>query len=279
MLAMQIIVEFTKMNGAGNDFIVIDNRFYRFSDEELSGFARRLCPRRQGIGADGLLAFNPPEDAGHDFRMRYVNADGTVGSMCGNGARCLVLFARWAGMDTPEMQVETDAGVFRAEGPEAGFVRIYQHALADYTPHRVLASMAEMDVADAHYIWTGTEHLVCFVDRVADIPVGAWGPPIRQDDALAPAGANIDFVEIADDDLLRVRTYEKGVESETLACGTGAVASAVVSRMLERTGADRIEVDMPGGRLTVGFRLEKGGVQGLYLEGPAEAVFRGTFEA
>lgn len=276
---MQIIVEFTKMNGAGNDFIVIDNRFYRFSDEELSGFARRLCPRRKGIGADGLLAFNAPDDAGHDFRMRYVNADGTIGTMCGNGARCLVLFARRAGLDASEMRVETDAGVFRAEGSEDGPVRIYQHALADYTPHRVLRSMSEMDVADAHYIWTGTEHLVCFVDHVADIPVGAWGPAIRQDEALAPAGANIDFVEVIDDNRLLVRTYEKGVEAETLACGTGAVASAVVARMLERTDSDRIDVDMPGGRLTVGFRLEERGVQDLYLEGPAEAVYRGTFEA
>ena len=139
--------------------------------------------------------------------------------------------------------------------------------------------MAETGVADAHYIWPGTEHLVCFVDRVADIPVGAWGPAIRQDEALAPAGANIDFVEVVDDDRLFVRTYEKGVESETLACGTGAVASAVVARMLERTESDRIYVDMPGGRLTVGFRLEEGGVQDLYLEGPAEVVYRGTFEA
>lgn len=276
---MQIIVEFTKMNGAGNDFIVIDNRFYRFSDEELSGFARRLCPRRKGIGADGLLAFNAPDDAGHDFRMRYVNADGTIGTMCGNGARCLVLFARRAGLDTSEMQVETDAGVFRAEESEDGAVRVYQHALAGYTPHRVLRSMAEMDIVDAHYIWTGTEHLVCFVDRVADTPVGAWGPAIRQDEALAPAGANIDFVEVMDDNRLLVRTYEKGVEAETLACGTGAVASAAVARMLERTEADRIYVDMPGGRLTVGIRLEGGAIRDMYLEGPAEVVYRGTFEA
>jgi diaminopimelate epimerase len=211
--------------------------------------------------------------------MRYVNADGTIGTMCGNGARCLVLFARRAGMDASEMRVETDAGVFRAKGSEDGPVRIYQHALADYTPHRVLDSMAEMDIADAHYIWTGTEHLVCFVDHVADTPVGAWGPVIRQDEALAPAGANIDFVEVIDDNRLLVRTYEKGVEAETLACGTGAVASAVVARMLERTDSDRIDVDMPGGRLTVGFRLEEWGVQDLYLEGPAEAVYRGTFEA
>ncbi len=211
--------------------------------------------------------------------MRYVNADGTIGTMCGNGARCLVLFARRAGLDTSAMRVETDAGVFRAEGAEDGSFRIYQDALADYTPHRALHSMAETDIADAHYIWTGTEHLVCFVDRVADIPVDAWGPAIRQDEALAPAGANIDFVEVVDAHRLLVRTYEKGVEAETLACGTGAVASAVVARMLERAEGDRIHVDMPGGRLTVGVRLEEGGIQAMYLEGPAEVVYRGTFEA
>ena len=175
---MQIIVEFTKMNGAGNDFIVIDNRFYHFSDEELSGFAQRLCPRRKGIGADGLLAFNSPDDAGHDFRMHYFNADGTIGTMCGNGARCLVLFARRAGMDKPEMWVETDAGVLQAEGSKTG--RCASTSMRWPAIHRTgySAAMAETDVADAHYIWTGTEHLVCFADRVADIPVGVWGPAI-----------------------------------------------------------------------------------------------------
>ena len=154
------------------------------------------------------------------------------------------------------MRIETDAGVFRAEGSEDGSVRIYQHALAGYTPHRVLRSMAKMDIADAHYVWTGTEHLVVFRGSYGRYSVGAWGPAIRQDEALAPAGANIDFVEIIDDNRLLVRTYEKGVEAETLACGTGAVASAAVARMLERTESDRIYVDMPGGRLTVGIRLE-----------------------
>lgn len=267
------------MNGAGNDFIVIDNRFYRFSDEELSAFAQRLCPRRTGIGADGLLAFNPSSEAECDFRMRYVNADGAFGTMCGNGARCLVLFARRAGMDAPVLRFETDAGVFRAESPAPGVVRTYQHALADYAPRQGLASLANTDVADAHYIWTGTEHLVCFVDCAADVPAMQWGAVLRQDEALAPAGANIDFVEVASTDRLLVRTYEKGVEAETLACGTGAIASAVVARMLRRAESDRICVDMPGGRLTVGFPLRDRDVRDIYLEGPAEATFRGTFEA
>ncbi len=276
---MQLVVEFTKMNGAGNDFIVIDNRFYRFSDEELSGFARRLCPRRTSIGADGLLAFNPSNEAACDFRMRYVNADGAFGTMCGNGARCLVLFARQAGMDAPVLRFETDAGVFRAESPARGLVRMYQHALADYAPRPGLASLANTDIAEAHYIWTGTEHLVCFVDCLANVPVTRWGQALRRDEGLAPAGANIDFVEAASKDRLLARTYEKGVEAETLACGTGAIASAVVARMLRRVESDRIHVDMPGGRLTVGFPPEDRGVRDIYLEGPAEATFRGTFEA
>lgn len=276
---MQLVVEFTKMNGAGNDFIVIDNRFYRFSDEELSGFAQRLCPRRTGIGADGLLAFNPPNEAECDFRMRYVNADGAFGTMCGNGARCLALFARRAGMDAPSLRFETDAGVFRAESPAPGLARVYQHALSDYARQDALASLANMDIADAHYIWTGTEHLVCFVDCVADVPATQWGALLRWDEALAPAGANIDFVEVASADRLLARTYEKGVEAETLACGTGAIASAVVARMLGRAESDRICVDMPGGRLAVGFPPEDSDMRDIYLEGPAEATFRGTFEA
>ena len=276
---MRLVVEFTKMNGAGNDFIVIDNRFYRFSDEELSDFARRLCPRRTAVGADGLLAFNAPEDAACDFRMRYVNADGAFGTMCGNGARCLVLFARQADMDAPELRFETDAGVFRAESTADGLVRVHQPALADFAPRPGLASVAKAGLDEAHYIWTGTEHLVCFVDRVADIPVERWGRAIRRDEALAPAGANVDFVEAAGDGRLLARTYEKGVEAETLACGTGAVACAVAARLLGRAAGDRIHVDMPGGRLTVGLRLEGGDVRDIYLEGPAEASFRGSFEA
>ncbi len=129
-----------------------------------------------------------------------------------------------------------------------------------------------------HYVWTGTEHVVCFVDDVTSTPVATWGPAIRSDEALDPTGANVNFVQVVSADRLIARTYEKGVEDETLACGTGAIAAAVTARLLGRTSRNRIEVSMPGGVLTVGFELTGDVVSDLYLEGPAEAVFRGTIE-
>lgn len=270
------------MNGAGNDFVVIDNRFYHFSDEELVDLAPRLCRRRFGIGADGLLAFSLPVEYGHDYRMRYVNGDGSIGTMCGNGARCLARFARRAGLASPELIFETDAGVFRAQVPDddEGPVRIYLGAPRHFAPDRHFEGIAETVGSDAHYIWTGTEHLVCFVDDLEAVPVKLWGRRIRRDHELAPAGANIDFVQVSDGGSARLaaRTFEKGVEDETYACGTGAVAAAVVARLLGRLDGDRIEVDMPGGRLVVGFRLEGATISELYLEGPADVVYRGTFE-
>ncbi len=281
MTPRKLVVEFTKMNGAGNDFIVIDNRFYRFTDDELAGLARRFCPRRTGIGADGLLAFDPPREEGRHFRMRYRNADGSLGTMCGNGARCLVRFARWAGIEDEDMVFETDAGVYRAHLPSApdAPVRLFVPPPRDIRPDVRLEAAPPHPV---HYIWTGTEHLVCFVNAVAEAPVGTAGPVWRADPALAPNGANVNFVEVdahADGrPRLLVRTYEKGVEAETLACGTGALAAGITARWLGYVDAGVVDVQMPGGVLTVGCEVNGTEVANVFLEGPAETVFRGTVE-
>lgn len=281
----KLVVEFTKMNGAGNDFIVLDNRFYHFSDDELSDLAARYCLRRVGIGADGLLAFASPRDEGHHFRMRYYNADGSLATMCGNGARCLARFARMAGLSAEELVFETDAGVYRAIAPtDAGApVRLFVDPPQDWRPARPLAA-SDVGPSTVHYIWTGTEHTVCLVDDVSTAPVDTWGPVIRRNSALAPAGANVNFVEVIDDGragehaTLRVRTYEKGVEAETLACGTGALAAALTARLLGWIAREAVQVAMPGGVLGVGFGLDGEEVRDLFLEGPAVAVYRGTIE-
>lgn len=282
MMTRKLVVEFTKMNGAGNDFVVIDNQYHHFSDEELVDLAPRLCNRRLGIGADGLMAFNLPREQGHDYRMRYVNADGSIGTMCGNGARCLARFARQAGLTGQELIFETDAGTYRALVPneERMSVRIYFDSPRHFEPNRRLDSVDSTKGGNAHYIWTGTEHLVCFVDNVQVVPVSDWGPRIRRDKGLAPTGANIDFVQVEWNGKVRLitRTFEKGVEDETYACGTGAVAAAVVAQLLGQVDGDRVIVDMPGGHLVVGMKLDGDAVRELYLEGPAEFVFRGTVE-
>ena len=285
----RLVLEFTKMNGAGNDFVVLDNRFYFFTDDELAAMARRLCRRHTGIGADGLLALALPEDEAHHFRMRYVNADGSFGTMCGNGARCLARFARHAGIGGEPLLFESDAGLCRASVPDVGEdaapVRLFLQPPQHFKPDHEIKSEEARRSGPVHYLWTGTEHAVCFVPDVRQTSVERLGPALRHDAALAPTGANADFAEVVqpgDRDgtraRLRVRTFEKGVEAETEACGTGAVAAAVAARLLGHTAADVTDVQMPGGLLTVGFRLEGDDVRDVYLEGPAEVVFRGTVE-
>ena len=274
-----LIVPFTKMNGAGNDFVVLDNRFLRFSVDELAEIARRVCPRRTGVGADGLLALDSDETA--DFRMRYRNADGSLGTMCGNGARCLARFAARAGLGREEdgatlLDFETDGGRYRARVDA-------QTVTLDVPPPRAFAaSPAVSALGEVFSIWTGTEHAVVFVDDVDAAPVREEGERLRHDPAFAPTGTNVDFVERAGGGngtgRVRVRTFEKGVEAETLACGTGAVASAIVARLAGGLDADEIAVEMPGGTLGVSFALREGEVQDLRLSGPAETVYEGTLE-
>lgn len=256
------------MSGAGNDFIVLDNRFYFFPVEELSQMAIRYCARRTGIGADGILALEASEVA--DFRMRYLNADGSIGTMCGNGARCLARYAASAGIepareDTP-LRFETDAGSYEAEMLPEG-VRLY---IPDYQGFAALP--ADHEGPERCYLWTGTEHLVVFVESVEEADVAGLGPRLRRTNL--PAGANVNFAEV-DGQRLRLRTFEKGVEAETLACGTGATAAAAAARLTGRLAGETVDVHMPGGVLTIGFHADG---RARYLEGPAETVFRGTLE-
>lgn len=277
-MARKLIVEFTKMNGAGNDFVVVDNRFFNFSDEELSALAQRWCPRRVGIGADGVLALSAPSSGDHHFRMRYVNADGSIASMCGNGARCLARYARRAGIDHERLRFETDAGTFEALAPaeESDPVRLFVPPPEAYRPDVALAGLGANEQWD--YLWTGTHHAVAFVDDVEAAPVSQLGPAVRHHETFQPEGTNVNFVQVAGDEDVRVRTFEKGVEAETLACGTGALASALVSRLRGRVHADAVRVHMPGGTLTVGAQRRGESFDDVYLEGPAQTVYRGTLE-
>lgn len=281
-MAKKLVLHFTKMNGAGNDFVVIDNRFYHFSHEELVSIARRWCPRRTGVGADGLLAFEEPEEDRYDYRMRYYNTDGSIGTMCGNGARCLARFARDAGMEREELQFESDAGVYRAQVPEdhEDGVRLFVQPPRRFQRGLQLAGKyaEEAGLSPLYYIWPGVEHVVCFVDDVDAVPVDRLGRAIRHDEALAPAGANVNFVEVRPDGSLKVRTFEKGVEAETLACGTGALASGIVAGLEHKTESMPVHVQMPGGVLTVGFDRNGDELTRVFLEGPAVVVFRGTLE-
>ena len=272
-----LVVEFTKMTGAGNDFIVIDNRFFHFTDEELAAFAARFCKRRLGIGADGLLALNPATSSEHHFRMRYFNADGSPATMCGNGARCLAKFAYEGGIEASPLVFETDAGVYRAQ-IAAGSDRV-RLSMTDPRDYRPVVRLSHPRNAPVSFIWTGTEHAVTFVDNLDDIDVEREGSRIRRDPAFGAHGANANFVEVlGEGDAIRLRTFEKGVEAETPACGTGAVASAIVTRLARRSRASSIDVHVRGGMLRVSFSRDDDGIRNVEMEGPAEAIFRGSFE-
>lgn len=274
-----LTVEFTKMDGAGNDFIVIDNRFYYFSDSELASIAKRFCTRRTGIGADGLLALNAPQTDGAHMALRYFNADGSIG-MCGNGARCLVWFAHLSEIAADRYIIETDSGIYEATIEGDGFVKMYVPEPHSYSP--------DLDVSEwlpesppGSYIWTGTDHAVLFVDDLDSLAVTEIGRLIRYCAALSPAGSNVNFVAIPEGraNQLVVRTYERGVEAETLACGTGAMATALVAVLQGRIDGPPVSVRMPGGILDVDFVTgENGEVRNVSLSGPARVTYRGTIQ-
>lgn len=273
-------VEFTKMQGTGNDFIVLDNRRYRFSRKQLSNLAASWCPRRFGVGADGLLALDDPTIPEAEYRMQYVNSDGSRATMCGNGARCLARFARQHGFELSELAFETDAGLYRAEvsDVESGPVRLFVPDVTDVQSTVNLQRERPMGIDRLCYAHAGTEHLVAFVDDLEAVPVNAWGKQLRQDPSLAPAGANVNFLRTSGEGELHVRTYEKGVEGETLSCGTGVLAAAAVAAQLGQIDdGEPVTVRTEGGSLQVGIANTDRGPE-RYLEGPAIPVFRGTIE-
>lgn len=277
-----LVLEFTKMEGAGNDFVVLDNRFFAFAEADLARLAAHLCPRTRSVGADGLLALDHGTD-GADFRMHYHNADGSRATMCGNGARCLARYARRAGLDRDRLVFDTDAGRYVADVPDNRDAPVRLHVPPPRDLHKTTVAGA-----DVTFVWTGTEHVVAFVGDVGALDLDAFARPLRHADVLAPRGANVNAVQVLDAGRgggparLRVRTFEKGVEAETQACGTGALAVALVARLGGHVAEGPVAVEMPGGVLAVDFEGAAGdaaeAVHGLTLSGPAQTTFRGTVD-
>ena len=265
-------IRFTKMNGAGNDFVVIDNLSGEFSlDRET---IERLCDRHRGIGADGLLAVEPAVGAA-DFRMRYYNSDGGEAEMCGNGARC---FARFAArlMDIPPhaLSFETQAGPITAV-LSGDSVTLDMGVPKDHRPTQILL-LADREMT-IHFLNTGVPHAVAFVENVEEIDIRAKGSSLRYHEAFSPKGTNANFAQVMDDGTLVLRTYERGVEDETLACGTGVCATALL-HALETEAPSPVRVKVRGGdTLSVSFeKTETGGFEKVRLTGPADFVFEGT---
>lgn len=258
------------MNGAGNDFILIDNRG---GDVHLNpNQIARLCDRHRGIGADGILLLESASDHA-DFRMRYFNADGGEAEMCGNGARCFARFAHKMAGAEHNISFETPAGVISAE-LAGNLVTLQMTEPTDLRRSVPLQIGAVKRVV--HFINSGVPHVVVFVAQIAEVDVPREGSAIRHHEAFSPKGANVNFIEKRGADKIAVRTYERGVEDETLACGTGVVASALVFAATENVNGPISVLARGGDELQVGFRKTDGQFKNVTLTGPAEFVFEGT---
>ncbi len=263
-------IPFTKMQGSGNDFIVIDNRSHLIKNRPE--FARRVCPRKTGIGADGVLLLEKSRVA--DFKMRIFNPDGSEPGMCGNGARCIARFAHLKKMVGEKCSFETLSGkIFSQVKKDGVCIRMKDPS----PPHLNL----EINLGDGsytgHFLDTGVPHFVLFVPQVEKIDLPEMGSRIRYHRKFQPGGTNVDFAEIKDE-TVRMRTYERGVEAETLSCGTGAVATAIAANLVY-TLSSPVKIKTLGGDLKVYFH--KSGPHKfteVFLEGEAEVVYEGKWE-
>ena len=252
------MTQFFKYHGTGNDFVMIDNREGGFDDSIKN--VEFLCHRRFGIGADGLILIENAE--GFDFRMRYFNADGNEGSMCGNGGRCAVKFASDLGI------FETTTSFIAVDGPHHAMVENDEVSLGMIDVEEII------DETNGYFLNTGSPHLVIFQENLDNLDVKRQGAAIRYSDYwLSRGGVNVNFVQIVDDENLKVRTYERGVEDETFSCGTGVTAAAIASSVKNGL-SQKIKIQTLGGKLEVSFKGEQKFSQ-ILLKGPALFVFKG----
>ena len=253
-------ITFNKYQGAGNDFIIIDNRDAVFNPSD-SKLINRLCDRRFGIGADGLILISSFNEA--DYEMKYFNSDGKLGSLCGNGGRCAAHFALKQNIAGKNQRFMAFDGLHEAEVRNDAIVRLQ------------MADVNEFGIVEGNYsINTGSPHYMVFSEDIDKINVNKEGKNLRWSPKFAPGGTNVNFVQITDNGLY-VRTFERGVEEETLACGTGVTASAIASVLAGHFDRPGIKVRTKGGNLEVEFTIRDKKVTNVWLTGPATFVFEG----
>ncbi len=271
-----MLLQFTKMDGAGNDFILVDNRQGHFLfDQQLIS---QLCHRHRGIGADGLLIFEKPDSPCAQARMRYYNADGREAEMCGNGARCFTRYvASLLKQSSGKITFETAAGLLQGELME-NQVKIFMSEV-----HTVKLHQRVGNYHNIHSINTGVPHALLIVDHLQRAPVLEVGRTLRYHPHFSPAGTNVDFIQILAPHSLAIRTYERGVEGETLACGTGVVAAALLYHFLYKVPSpisvlvqsqEKLEVTFLSQPSSENKTLPK--ISEITLRGPAEFVFQGS---
>jgi diaminopimelate epimerase len=254
---------FYKYQGTGNDFVIIDNRQLVF-DKNNTNLIAKMCDRKFGIGADGLILLE--EHNTTDFKMVYFNADGHQSSMCGNGGRCIVHFAAFLGMITKKTAFQAIDGIHNAEILTNDTISLEMNPVKDIK-----------DAGTNIFLNTGSPHHVEMVDNLENYDVVKNGADLRHK-MYGEEGANINFVEQKDETTFAVRTYERGVENETLSCGTGVTAVAIAMFHQQKTAHKKITLKTPGGDLEVRFTVDNDTYTNVFLTGPAKQVFKGTWK-
>lgn len=255
------MIKFYKYQGTGNDFVMIDNRDLSFPKNDIQ-LVKRICDRRFGVGADGLILLENDEEL--DFQMVYYNSDGNESTMCGNGGRCLVAFAHFLGVFQGKAKFNAVDGLHEAE------------ILGDVVKLKMIDIQSVKEVDGDYEINTGSPHFVRYIDDVMNYDVYKNGYEIRNSETYKKEGINVNFVSRISDNELFVRTYERGVEDETYSCGTGVTASSLA--LMKNTNHNEVFVKTLGGDLKVYAEKYDGGFRNVWLEGPAKQVFEGKFK-
>lgn len=260
-------IPFYKYQGTGNDFVVIDQRQEKYIDPTNVALINSLCDRRFGIGADGLMLLSESEKSDADFTMTYFNADGNIGSMCGNGGRCLTAFAQSKNIFKTHCVFDAVDGLH-----EANFN-------ADETVSLKFIDVDTVEIGDGFFVLdTGSPHYIVFVEDLNDINVFENGQQIRYSERFTKAGINVNFCQIMGTHKLRIATYERGVENETFSCGTGIIAT-VLAYSVKTGNVSTVEVETKGGNLSVAFnKIDKTRFNNIWLTGPAVKSFEGFVE-
>lgn len=263
-------IHFYKMSGCGNDFIIIDNRSPVVEEKDLTAFIVGICRRKMSVGADGIILIENSDTV--DFKWRFYNSDGSVAEMCGNGARCVARFAYLNGITGPDMAFETLAGVVSASVSETGLVKIRMTDPLNLELDRsLILKSGKYEISSVN---TGVPHVVMVVEDIQGTPVKEMGKEIRFHPDFAPAGTNANFVTVQPDNIVAVRTYERGVEDETLACGTGCVASALIVSRKFALASPVTLLTRSGGYLRIYFEHRQDRFSDVYMEGDARVIYR-----
>jgi diaminopimelate epimerase len=261
-------MEFYKITGSGNDFVIIDNRANKIKNKKL--LAKKVCQAKYGISADGLILLEKSSNA--NFKMRIFNSDGSEAEMCGNGLRCLVRFIKEKKLSKHNnLNIETKAGIYQTS-IKGSYISAKMFFIGE--PKLNFSIDAGNEKIIVNYINTGVPHTVLFTENIENIPIETMGPVIRYHKEFTPDGTNVDWVKIIDNHTIKVRTYERGVEGETLACGTGVTAGIICSYLLKKIKSP-VNIIVKSGEILKSYFSDN--LKDIFLQGEAKIIFYGEF--